>query len=90
MICEVYRIKRNGPRMEPRGTPKRMLQILDVLVQTRTECVLPVRNEAIHSSAEAVMPNFNSSLQNLQKDERVDTIESSAEVQEKKSSNDTC
>ena len=46
--------------MDPCGTPKRMLQTLDVLVPTRTECVLSVRNEAIHLSAEAVMPNFNS------------------------------
>ena len=46
--------------MEPWETPKRMLQTLDVLVPTRTECVLPVRNKAIHLSAEDVMPNFNS------------------------------
>ena len=60
VIFEVYRIKRSGPRMEPCGTPKRMLQTLDVLVLTRTECVLSVRNETIHLSAEAVKPNFNS------------------------------
>ena len=60
VIFEVYRINRSGPRMDPSGTPKRMLQTLDVLVPTRTECVLSVRNEAIHLSAEAVMPNFNS------------------------------
>ena len=48
IMIEVCGIKRSGPGMESCGTPKRMWQPLDVLVPTRTECVLPARNETIN------------------------------------------
>ena len=47
----VYRMKRIGPRTEPRGTPQRMTVGEDSLPSIDTVCVLPERYDLNHARA---------------------------------------
>ena len=44
VMLEVYKMKRRGPRMDPCGTPNRMLYVLEVWKPMRTVCERLERN----------------------------------------------
>jgi len=57
----VYSMKSSGPRTDPCGTPYNTGKMGDSWPMYATCCVLPVRNNVIHSRAIFSRPNFHCS-----------------------------